>query len=237
VEVIDDQTLVGLRADIDFTYDARGRMVQTNEPHLPARTPAPRFLLARSLRGHVARIGATVPDDQARRLMTMVNLLPIDCDLSTPITGLERVRDELATGDPNAREGGGPAYRFPESVSHHLPVVRLAEENRNLLRETFPWLFQELPYWWPCFAVIVDGAAVSVCFSSRRSCRAAEAGVNTLPDFRGRGYAAAVSAAWANAVRRAGRIPIYSTGWDNHASQAVARSLGLKLFGSDVTWS
>jgi predicted GNAT family acetyltransferase len=57
----------------------------------------------------------------------------------------------------------------------------------------------------------------------------------TLEEFRGRGYAPAVVAAWAHAVREAGRIPLYSTTWDNLASRAVARKLGLIVYGSNLS--
>jgi predicted GNAT family acetyltransferase len=51
--------------------------------------------------------------------------------------------------------------------------------------------------------------------------------VDTLEAFRGRGYAPVVVAAWARSVRHSGRIPFCGTSWDNAASQAVARKLGL----------
>jgi predicted GNAT family acetyltransferase len=63
---------------------------------------------------------------------------------------------------------------------------------------------------------------------------ACEAGVETAPGFRGHGHAARVVAAWALAVRDAGQIPLYSTSWQNTASQAVARKLGLRQFGADL---
>ena len=76
---------------------------------------------------------------------------------------------------------------------------------------------------------------VAVCFSSRNGADAAEAGLETLAPFRGRGYAAAAVAAWAAAVRASGRLPLYSTGWDNLASQGVVRTLGLVPYGADLS--
>ncbi|MBI4639501.1 MAG: GNAT family N-acetyltransferase [Candidatus Tectomicrobia bacterium] len=70
--------------------------------------------------------------------------------------------------------------------------------------------------------------------SSRLSDRAAEAGVETLEEFRGHGYATNVTAGWALAIRERGLIPFYSTWWENIASQAVARQLGLILYGVEL---
>ena len=77
------------------------------------------------------------------------------------------------------------------------------------------------------------GHPVSVCFCARRTAAAAEAGVETAAAFRGRGYGPRVVTAWAAAVRSQGLVPIYSTGWENNASRAVARKLGLVPFATD----
>jgi GNAT acetyltransferase len=245
---VGDLGLMRLRADTDFTYDARGRMVLTNEPLEGARRPAPRLFFGRTMAGDVVRVGAEVPDALARRLEAILAREPADAGLRPSPATLAAVREALAEHGPVTADGGGPAYRFPESTgSSARPggagrpdgrlAVRLTEANRALVRETYPWLDEEWADWQPCFAVVRDGAAVSVCFSSRLGPGAAEAGVETLPAHRGRGYAAAVTAAWGAAVRAAGRVPLYSTGWENLASQGVARRAGLILFGADVTWA
>ena len=239
---MDDRDLMAIRADTLFAYDARGRMLLTNEPREDARRPAPRLFLGRTLAGHVVRFGAAVPDALARQLEALIERQPPVADLRALPAALAAVRAALAAsplagGAPITAEGGGPAYRFPASIARPGQVVQVTDANREIVRHTCPWLYDELADWRPCFAVVRDGAAVSVCFSSRFGAAAAEAGVDTLPAFRGRGYAAAVTAAWGAAIRESGRLPLYSTAWDNLASQGVARRVGLILFGADATWA
>jgi predicted GNAT family acetyltransferase len=87
----------------------------------------------------------------------------------------------------------------------------------------------------PYMAVIENGAAVSLGHSSRLTDQAAEAGVETVDAYRGRGYASAVVAGWARTIRATGRIPLYSTSWNNLASQGVARKLRLVQYGTDLS--
>ena len=91
----------------------------------------------------------------------------------------------------------------------------------------------ELHDWQPFLVIIEENKAVSVCRSVRITSQAHEAGVETLPGFRGKGYAADVVAEWASFVRSRGALPLYSTSWDNIASQAVARKLQLVSYGED----
>jgi hypothetical protein len=63
------------------------------------------------------------------------------------------------------------------------------------------------------------------------------AGLEPRPAFGGRASATAATAAWGAYVAGTGRIPLYSTGWGNLASQGVARRVGLIMFGADATWS
>lgn len=233
---MDDHALMGIRADTAFTYDARGRMLRSNEPREDARRPAPRLFVGRTMAGPVVRFGADVSDALAGRLEAIVERQPATGALVVPLAALTAMREALERHAPITGEEGGPAYRFPASVVRSGEVVRLTDANRALARETYPWLYDEVADWQPCFVVVRDGAAVSVCFSARIGVAAAEAGVETLPEFRGRGYASAVTAAWGAAVSTDGRIPLYSTAWENMASQGVARRVGLTMFGSDTTF-
>ena len=62
-------------------------------------------------------------------------------------------------------------------------------------------------------------------------CAARRRGLLDLPT--GRGFASAAVAAWAAALRERGRLPLYSTSWENLASQGVARKLGMVAYGED----
>ncbi|HZU77425.1 MAG TPA: GNAT family N-acetyltransferase [Dehalococcoidia bacterium] len=229
---MDDGELMGIRIETSFVFDGRGRMLRCNEPD---ETPAPRLLLARTRDGDLYRFGHTLPDALAQRLgEVLARELPAG-DVRAPPAGLALLRELLASYAPIADEGGGPAYHFPNELALPREVRPITAADAPLVRETFPWV--TLAGWQPCFAVVRDGAAVSVCFSARMGARAAEAGVNTLPEFRGRGYAAAVTAAWGAAIRARGLIPLYSTSWDNLASQGVARRVGLQMFGADMHWT
>jgi predicted GNAT family acetyltransferase len=78
---------------------------------------------------------------------------------------------------------------------------------------------------------VSDGEVVSICHCARLSDRGAEAGVWTDAKYRGRGLAAAVTAAWASLLAGSGRTLFYSTSAENVSSQRVAARLGLREIG------
>jgi RimJ/RimL family protein N-acetyltransferase len=126
----------------------------------------------------------------------------------------------------------GPAFEFPSSTDAHGETV-LVHDEQQLSGNFAGWIPGEIAAGRaPVFAVIEDGWPVSICFCARRGEHAAEAGVETAPAFRGRGYATRVTAAWAASIRASGRTPLYSTQWTNTASLGVARRLGLVAYAS-----
>jgi ribosomal protein S18 acetylase RimI-like enzyme len=87
----------------------------------------------------------------------------------------------------------------------------------------------------PWAMAVVDGNVVSICHTpGRMTERAAECGVWTHPDYRRRGYAAEVTATWAEILRPSGRHLFYSTDAENLSSQRVATRLELRPIG--WTW-
>jgi RimJ/RimL family protein N-acetyltransferase len=229
---VTDLALMELHTAALYRHDASGRILTTNEPD---GSRAPRLFLGRTTAGNVWRFRDDLPPDLVQRLGTILAAEPIATDLRQPPVGLAALRDLLGDHAPIDATWQGPAWSFPEEIAPPRHVNAFPPSPRAQLQKHFPYLTTELDDCQPCLAVVRDGAAVSVCFSSRNTDHAAEAGLHTVEAFRGRGYAVAVTAAWALAVRRSGRIPLYSTAWDNLASQAVARRLGLILYGADCS--
>jgi GNAT superfamily N-acetyltransferase len=230
-----DSRLLDLHVEALFTHDSAGRIVATNEP---GGGPAPRFYLGRSSVGNLCRIRRGVPAATARRLEVLAAAEPVRDDLRAEPRCLEALLEALRADEAVRSVVAGPAYRFPDALPAASAVTRITGANLHLLRRmnwNLETLAAELDGWAPMLAVIEDDAAVSLCFSSRLTARAAEAGVETLEPYRGRGYARRVVAAWAHAMRATGRIPMYSTSWTNLASQAVACTLGLIQYGADLS--
>jgi hypothetical protein len=200
-----------------FVLDERGRMVVTREPG-GARAPA--LALVRGAAGSAWAVRDDVDDEVAAELARLGATEP--AEWRAPPVHAARYR-ALLGGDVVA----GPVFGFPDGFAQAGDVVEIADE-AALARHFHGWVPGEIADGRaPVMAIVEGGAPVSVCFCARRADDAAEAGVETAPGFRGRGLAGRVTLAWAREMRAAGRVPIYSTSWENAASLAVARKLGL----------
>lgn len=115
----------------------------------------------------------------------------------------------------------------------------LTSEHRTLIEEFQPG---EAAYFLdarraPIFGVIHAGRLLSIAHSSRRTARACELGVDTLPEARRKGYALAATLLWASAVAREGLIPFYSALAENTASLRLAHAAGYRAFARGTTIS
>ena len=216
-----------------FVHDERGRIVTRNALD---GGPAPRFFLGRTPDGNRWRFRGDLPDDLVETLEALCAAEPPATDLRAPPCHGERYRELLAAHAPVAEAWSGPAYHFPEELPPTASeVLPLNTENAHLLRggDLEPWV-EDIGQSEPLVAIVQEDRAVSVCGSVRITPEAHEAGVETSANARGRGFAVAVVAAWARAVRALGAEPFYSTSWDNTASQAVARKLNLVPYASTL---
>lgn len=147
----------------------------------------------------------------------------------------ERIKAILAAGVPCPEVWTGRSYTFPALRAEDYPssVVRLSEAQRGLIVKYDPNLN---PSQVTACAMLADGQIVSACVSSRENAIGAEAWVQTLPVHRRRCYARQVTTAWAFHLQQEGKTPFYSHHSDNLPSHALAHSLGLKWFMSDVAY-
>lgn len=226
--------LMTLHRETLFRHDANGRLQTINEPGLPN---APRFWMGRTLEGNQWCFHHELPSTTVAEVEALCRAEPIPTDVRRPIQNAAAIKAVLTAHAPIRSEYRGPAYLVPQGANASGEATMITETNAELLRPHFADLLEPDAYHnlGPLAAVIADGCAVAVCFCSRIPSQATEAGANTHADYRRRGYVSAAVASWAAAVYQQGCLPLYSTGWENLASQGVARKLGLRCYGED--WS
>jgi hypothetical protein len=223
--------LMRLHVEALFAHDAHGRLLRVNEPGGAA---APRFFLGRTADGDLCRFRHDVDEEVRRALAAAVRDDPGRDPLDEGASHAARYATILARAAPVERTWVGPAFAFPQDLPAADQVVRVTAANASLLAPLLAAWTPDVATCQPMLALLVDGRAAALCCSVRRTAHAHEAGVETAPAHRGQAHAPHVVAAWARAVREAGREPLYSTSWENAPSRAVARRLGLVPFGSDL---
>jgi GNAT superfamily N-acetyltransferase len=226
-----DLALLQIEIETLWRGDADGRLVD-----------GPDLVLAATGAGYGSALGRAVPEALAARLSLLVHAAAPPGELSTPPSVLDRCGELLrdALGPLGLAPGSGPSYLIPERVSFRSDAVLVRSDAGDLarLRGANPgnWADDE----WvdllegrlgPWVMATHDARVVSICHTARSGRRGAEAGVWTHPAFRGRGLAAAATAAWAALLRPSGRYLFYSTSRTNHSSQRVALRLALRPLG------
>lgn len=216
-----------------YRCDPDGRLRSVNEPG--DEYDPPRFAMGRTPQGNLCRFRHDLPDDLVGALTFLCASEPVVKSLEPRPWIYDAVHTLLQRHAPVEGEYRGPAYWMPGEIAAPPEAVQITNENAELLRAGFPAKLPR-PHTYdsgPLVAAIADGQAVAICYCSRLSEEAAEAGVDTLEAYRGQGHASSAVAGWAVAVRERGLLPMYSTTWNNLASRGVARRLGMVQYGED----
>jgi len=197
-------------------------------------SPPPLLSIIRSPAGARCLLSAKLPESLARDLAAMAAHERVDAVTAPWPVHRTRYRELLESFAPISREYGGPAFVLPELPYSDGNIARvLSHEDRALLSPHFDWLIAKFETAEPVAGVIEDGAVVSICRCARNRTAAVEAGIETAPEYRGRGFAKHAAARWASAIRARNMIPLYSTSWDNIASQRIAAALGAEQYAVD----
>ena len=224
-----------LRIEIEMLFDQRGRVEDRWG-----------LTIATTSEGQLLFVGSPVEDDVTQELKHAFDASTHDRDPTMEPPALRACEAVITARELKVERGCGPHYLFPPGTTFEPPsrVVRSDVNEVAPLRDRNPgnWAADE----WnelldgklgPWAMAVVDERIVSIAHTPRRMTnRAAECGVWTDADFRGRGHAASVAAAWSRILEPTGRHLFYSTSHDNRSSQAVAtRRLKLREIG--WTWT
>lgn len=171
--------------------------------------------------------------------MTEADSVPLHVDEYAELLGAETPVDDVDRG---------VTYAVPSSL-HYEGSARIVssdtDEGADLLAridargvpgDLAEMGFADTTHFWPPWCVALDGGTiVSIAFTARLSAVGAEVGVATPSRFRGRGFAASTTAAWASLRSLGGRTLFYSTDVTNVSSVRVADRLRLAFVGPSVS--
>jgi hypothetical protein len=243
---LNSEELLALHAETSYAFTDTGRIARVADPD---RGPGPRFGVWGSADSNVAFVRHDVGTAMASALLDLAATeSPLTRSDSMPAHA-DRYVELLEAEAPVVDSGSGVCYWFPDDFTHEHDVLLATSDMPRAERErlgagpdqVLPEPFVALGFstvgklWEPwCFA-LHDGEIASMVETVRLGPRGAEAGVNTVPTLRGRGFAAAATAGWARSPSLAGRTLFYSTATTNRSSQRVTERLGLRFLGASFS--
>lgn len=158
---------------------------------------------------------------------------------------LTRACDALALPpDQPAAQGVSREVALRRTAARKLSLTAARQIARLLTDADMPlverFLADSVEYYFhpdrrPLIGVIVQGRLLSLAHSSRRTDKACELGIDTLPEARRQGYALAATTLWAHTVAREGLVPLYSADARNAPSLALAHAAGYRAFARGVS--
>lgn len=209
--------LLTLHMDCMFTYE-KSRMVYVNEPW-GCTTPAPLLMLGHTVEDDIlCRFGKYANASLIKKVESLVYSGVWDISIYQKELGIQNSSQELCF--------------YTKSTGVDCTNCRLLTgEDEKLLETTFKGYAEEISTAQPYVGYFCDGKIVSICRSVRKE-HGHEAGIETLPEYRRRGYAQAVLKYWTMAVLQQGFIPLYSADVANTASLQLARKSQYILYAS-----
>ena len=194
--------------------------------------------------GQAVRFGPGIPNDLRQQLLVNDPAASHIGDGSQPPPVLETYRNLLAPLG-SIHSDGGPSYVFSSkplsspSAPLSLKILTSSDGMPSTLAQARPEAWWEAQEWvdllagrlGPWAIGMIGDRVATLCHTPVASATAAEAGVWTHPEERGRGYAAIVTAAWARVAGSQFATLFYSTSVHNTSSQTVARKLLLHPIG------
>ena len=232
-----------LRIDLEtsFVLSGHGRIERINDPD---ESKGPRLCLIGSSAGNLVCVHHHLSDNLAARITALVAAAPpwvsrrsaFDCkkelvSLIAEDGPVESIETELIWRLPHATPFNSDAHILRSDTDRGRELLeRLSREGvpKHLYEAGFVGIGD---FWEPWCVALDDGQIAAIAFAARLSERGAAIGVYTFPGHRGRGYAAAVTAAWSSLASLEGRKLFYSARSTNKSSRRVTERLGLEHIG------
>jgi hypothetical protein len=224
-----------------FVMSATGRIERENDPD---RSSGPRVFFAGCPFGNLTRVRYDLSEDVAIRMLDVAAKEPPWRDPDAMPACAEKIVELLSGGQPAARSMA-LIYQLPNGLRYEHPAAIVrgdCEEGRQMLarladRGTPDYMqtagFKGVGDFWEPWCVALDTTEIAaMAFAARLGVSGAELGVYTFPKYRGRGLAAAVTAAWSSMPSLNQHALFYSTSNSNRSSQRVTARLGLRLIGT-----
>ena len=227
-----------------FVLSPAGRMLRARDPD---GTPAPKMVLAGCADSNILLLNADVADHAAETITSLASdERPLDHPYSMPHHA-DRYRELLDVEVPLTSSDFALNFLLPHNtpwpgianiVDHGTPegealIARLARD--GLPQSMIAMGFADLSHFWEPWCVALDGDEIaSIAFAARLGDQGAALGLATMPQFRGHGLGAAVTAAWSSLPALKDRTLFYGTDRANVSSQRVTQRLGLAFFGSSL---
>ena len=240
----DSAELLAIRAETRFELTECGRLRHENSPDRP---PAPRMWMGGSAAGNIVRVRVDVGQETADAILALAAREPPLSEPDSVPVHSDEYGELLAAEARVEYVGRGITFAIPSCIAydHAARIVGSdTEEGARLLArleadgmpdDLVAMGFSDTAHLWPPWCAALDRETiVCVAFTARLSGRGAEVGVATTTRFRGRGLAAATTAAWASSPSLAGRVLFYSTEAANVSSLRVVDRLGLPFVGPDL---
>lgn len=227
-----------------FVTDNSGRLVRQNDPE---RSAAPLMHFSGCETGNIFFLRSDVSAPTAQQITALVAREPTFAELGARPLFIDRYHELLELDAPVPERSFAQIHHLPRGLSfeHHATIVNQGTEEGDKLfaelkRHGLPAALRAMGFadvshfWEPWCAALVRGDIAAIAFAARLGETGAEIGVATLPAFRGRRLAPAVTAGWSSLPQLGMRTLFYSTTRDNSASQHVIARLGLPLVGVSV---
>jgi hypothetical protein len=242
--MMSDSELLSIQYRTLFLTSRSGRIERENDPD---HSSGPRLWLAGCRSGNVGGVRCDVGDGVAVEIAALLASEPPFVTRNSLPIHLDSYVELLSRGATAPTSNLGLIYQLPNGLQYESGATLITSNSdegqrlqTSLSNHGMPDQLVKLGFhnasdlWLPWCMALTEDQLVSVAFAARLSQTGACLGVVTVPAFRGKGYAAAVTAQWSRLPSLRSRALFYSTDQSNTSSQRVVARLGLRFLGASL---